>query len=214
MVGAGRFFANACWEREVLRKRTPREGAPEAAGGRLGAAVPEARGHRRRGGRPIGKDGSSQEGEFGQPLAGLGRMDELTSGTDHLFCRQGELLYRPAVAVESPQHLGAAVEGGGEQQRLLVAWVVDDKLSASTVHVGLSGPASGSTRSSHRSARSSTPSSSQVVKRSGGVAGMVRPLTVRGSGRTRAPRVDGRPRPLYAGGVARRNVLFLARRTT
>ena len=57
------------------------------------------------------RDGSAQQGQHRQPLAGLGGMDELAGGAEQLFGHQGHLFDRPAFAVEGVQCLRR--EGGG-----------------------------------------------------------------------------------------------------
>src|SRR5205823_11399609 len=73
MVGARLFCADSGRERDIMRKWTARQGTPQAARRRLGAAVPEARRDGRGRRRPIGEDRPGEQGERGEPLAGLRR---------------------------------------------------------------------------------------------------------------------------------------------
>ena len=68
-----------------LRKGRAPQQPPEAAGGGLRAAVPEAGRDGGRGGRDGGEERAGQQGEFREALAGLGRMDELAGGAEHLL---------------------------------------------------------------------------------------------------------------------------------
>ncbi len=92
------LFAKACGLGEVLRKGRACQVPPEPARAGLWPAVPATDGNRGCGGG-IGKHGPGEGGEFRQAAAGLGGVDELASGSEHLLRRQGELLHRPAVAV-------------------------------------------------------------------------------------------------------------------
>jgi hypothetical protein len=115
-----RFFANAGRQGEVVRKRGAREAAAQATGCRVGAAVPEARGDGRRGGRRVGEHRPGEQGQFGQPLAGLGGVDELAGRAEQLLGRQRQLLHGPAIGVAIARRAatarvawpGAAAPGG------------------------------------------------------------------------------------------------------
>ena len=69
--------------KRMLRRYT-REGYRECVA-RLRAAVPEAGRDGGRGGRDVGEDRAGEQGEFGEALAGLGRMHELAGGPEHLL---------------------------------------------------------------------------------------------------------------------------------
>ena len=83
-----------------------RQGAAQAAGCRLGAAIPEAGGDGRAASRTIGEDGPGEESQGGQALARFGRVDEGAGGAEHLFGGQGQLFHHPAIVVEGMQGLG------------------------------------------------------------------------------------------------------------
>ena len=95
MVGPGGFCANPRWEWEVVRKWAAGQGPAQPPGRRLGAAIPEARREGGGRGRGVRQHGAGEEGQFGQPLAGLRGGDELPAGADHLLRRQRELLHHP-----------------------------------------------------------------------------------------------------------------------
>ncbi len=61
MVGADLFYADRGREREVMRKGTAREGTADATGRGLRAAVPEAGGEGRGGGRALAPASSLSE---------------------------------------------------------------------------------------------------------------------------------------------------------
>ena len=95
VVGEGRFLTNFRWQREICRKSTAGQEAAQPTGGGLRDAIPEAGGNGWQDGRHIRENGSGQQGQFRQTLAGFLREDESAVGADHLLGGQGELLDWP-----------------------------------------------------------------------------------------------------------------------
>ena len=96
VAGDGGFFADVARAGGSRAEKGVRaRQAAEAARGGLRAAVPEAGGDGRGGRGGVGEDGPGEQGEFGEALAGLGGVDELAAGPEHLLGRE-RAVARPA----------------------------------------------------------------------------------------------------------------------
>ena len=203
MVRATLFHADMRRQRDVGGKRDASEGAAEATSRRLRTAIPLACGDGRGRGGGRGQEHPGEKGELREAVTGLGRMDKRRGSADHVRRGERDLLDRPAVAIEGAEITGAERrgQGRGEEQGLWVARIMERDYAQGSRRLGRRGGHEVRPRVRAQDAPLLAPGPHSV-----GGGGVV--LDVRGNGRTPAPRVGGRPRPLDDGAFLRPKVLF------